>query len=137
MAWPTVDQLKRTLGVGSVDSAELDAALSVAIGAAIEQVCADLGYTDVVVSAPDATPEAVGFAATPDPDADPPEEPADIVANYSLEQAALLLATTVMKAPDAPFGVAAVFDAGGLYVARANPNYTRLLVGNRVRFGVG
>lgn len=54
----------------------------------------------------------------------------------SLAQAALLLAVTVMKAPDAPFGVAAVFDAGGLYVARSNPNYVRLLKGQRVSFGL-
>jgi hypothetical protein len=55
----------------------------------------------------------------------------------SLAQAALLLAVTVMKAPDAPFGVASIFDSGGIYVARHNPNYTRLLKGQRVRFGIG
>jgi uncharacterized phage protein (predicted DNA packaging) len=54
----------------------------------------------------------------------------------SLQQAALLLAVTVMKAPDAPFGVASTFDTGGIYVARSNPNYHRLLKGHRVRFGV-
>jgi hypothetical protein len=54
----------------------------------------------------------------------------------SLARAALLLAVTVWKAPDAPFGVAAVFDAGGIYVARANPNYLRLLKGHRVAFGI-
>jgi hypothetical protein len=54
----------------------------------------------------------------------------------SLRQAALLLAVTVMKAPDAPFGVASTFDTGGIYVARHNPNYTRLLKGHRVRFGI-
>jgi hypothetical protein len=54
----------------------------------------------------------------------------------SLAAAALLLAVSVMKAPDAPFGVASTFDTGGIYVARHNPNYTRLLKGNRVRFGV-
>jgi hypothetical protein len=41
-----------------------------------------------------------------------------------------------MKAPDAPFGVAAIFDTGGIYVARQNPNYLRLLKGSRQRFGV-
>ena len=54
----------------------------------------------------------------------------------SLSQAALLLAVTVTKAPDAPFGVATTFDTGGIYVARHNPNYQRLLHGHRVRFGV-
>ena len=54
----------------------------------------------------------------------------------SLRQAALLLAVTVTKAPDAPFGVATTFDTGGIYVARNNPNYLRLLHGHRVRFGV-
>jgi hypothetical protein len=54
----------------------------------------------------------------------------------SLAAAALLLAVSVTKAPDAPFGVASTFDSGGIYVARNNPNYARLLKGNRQRFGV-
>lgn len=54
----------------------------------------------------------------------------------SLQQAALLLAVTITKAPEAPFGVASTFDTGGIYVARHNPNYTRLLKGHRVRFGI-
>jgi hypothetical protein len=53
-----------------------------------------------------------------------------------LSQAALLLAVAGFKAPDAPFGVAAVFDMGGIYVARSNPNYVRLIKGERVRFGL-
>jgi hypothetical protein len=137
VSWPTIADLARALGVQSAASAELDAELARALGAAIEAVCTDCGYTGVVVTDPATTPAAVGFSADPDPVADPPEEPAEIVPNYRLEQAALILGVTTMKSPDAPFGVAAVFDAGGLYVARANPNYTRLLVGNRIRFGVG
>jgi hypothetical protein len=53
-----------------------------------------------------------------------------------LSQAALLLAVSGFKAPDAPFGVAAIFDVGGLYVARSNPNSVRLIKGERVRFGI-
>jgi hypothetical protein len=62
---------------------------------------------------------------------EPVDEP-----SVSLRQAALLLAVTVTKAPDAPFGVASTFDTGGIYVARNNPNYLKLLHGKRVRFGV-
>lgn len=135
--WPTVAELKRALGVTIQGDDALDDALTRALGAAIEQVGTDLGYSGVVVTDADTTPEATGYLTEPDPEADPPDEPETIEPNHSTAQAALLLATTVMKAPDAPFGVAAVFDAGGIYVARSNPNYTRLLVGSRNRFGVG
>jgi hypothetical protein len=44
--------------------------------------------------------------------------------------------TSSVKAPDAPYGVATVFDTGGFYVARQHPNYQLLLVGQRSSFGV-
>jgi hypothetical protein len=50
--------------------------------------------------------------------------------------AALFLAVKVAKAPEAPFGVAAVFDTGGLYVAARDPSYQRLLKGLRTDWGV-
>lgn len=89
-----------------IDSGDYDSVLAPALAAAIEQVHFDCGLAE------------------------------DAVPNASLSQAALLLAVTVSKSPDAPFGVAAVFDAGGLYVARMNPNYLRLLKGSRLSFGV-
>lgn len=131
--WPTVTELARSLGVSSAMTEALEAELARALGASIEQVAHDIGYESVAVSDLDTTPEATGFLSEPEEG----DDPETIVPNESLAQAALVLATTAMKAPSAPFGVAAVFDAGGMYVARTNPNYTRLLVGSRERFGVG
>lgn len=136
MAWPTVEELRRALGVSGSVSSDLDAALAVGLGAAIEGVCADLGYTEVIVTDPDGTPAAVGQPEAYD-DPDDPPDPVTITPNYSMQQAALLLAVKAFKSTDAPFGVAAVFDAGAVYVARQDPNYRKLLVGNRVRFAVG
>lgn len=130
-AWPSRAELKRTLGV---TSDARDAELTRALAAAIEQVGSDIGYTSLTVDADD--PDAMTLSGSAEDDAD--EEPiiVTVTPNYSLAQAALLLAVTTMKAPDAPFGVAAVFDTGGIYVARQNPNYQRLLKGSRLRFGV-
>lgn len=108
--WPEADQVKRKLGITSADSG-VDADVALALGAAIEQVINDTGY-----------------------DADLDSGPLEIT--DSLSAAALLLAVACFKAPDAPHGVAAVFDMGGLYVATKNPHYQRLLTGNRLRFGV-
>lgn len=108
--WPEADEVKRRLNINSADSG-VDADVASALEAAIEQVINDTGY-----------------------DADLDSGPLEITA--SLHEAALLLAVSCFKAPDAPHGVAAVFDMGGIYVARQNPHYQRLLVGNRVRFGV-
>jgi hypothetical protein len=108
--WPDVAAVKRRLGVTSV-SAEVDADVELALDAAIEQVLMDVGR---------------------DPDVDSGE----VEPTPSLELAALLLAVSCFKAPDAPYGVAAVFDTGGLYVARDHPTYQRLLVGARETFGV-
>jgi hypothetical protein len=102
-------------------------------GAAIEQVGIDVGYRDVTVTDVDTVPVLEGWIDYDDND-DP--DVVEVTPNESLAQGALLLAVTAMKAPDAPFGVAAIFDTGGIYVARQNPNYLRLLKGSRQRFGV-
>jgi hypothetical protein len=132
MDWPTLAELKDILGV---KGAARDVTLRRALYAAIEQVGTDLGYSDLTVDeeSPDGALVLEGWV-----DRDDDDEPIVVVVvpNASLSAAALLLATTTAKAPDAPFGVAAVFDMGGIYVARQNPNYQRLLKGRRLRFGV-
>lgn len=128
--WPTLAELKVTLGV-TTDAR--DVTLTRALGAAIEQVGVDVGYRDVAVADVDTVPELTGWIEYDDND-DP--DVVTVTPNESLAQAALLLAVTAMKAPDAPFGVAGIFDSGGIYVARQNPNYLRLLKGSRLRFGV-
>ena len=127
--WPTVAALKRALGV---DTDTRDADLAAALAAAIEQVGWDLGYLQVEI-----TEESGDDAFTLTGTADADETVAEIVPNYSTAQAALILAVMAMKAPDAPFGIAAVFDTGGIRVAAEHPTYLRMLVGNRVSFGVG
>lgn len=111
MDWPTVDELKRRLGIRTSDSG-LDTDAGNALDAAIEQVILDTGW-------------------------DVDEDSGELEVTASLHEAALLLAVATYKAPEAPFGVAAVFDMGGIYVARQNPNYQRLLVGQRLRFPIG
>ena len=132
MDWPMLAELKLILGV-TTDAR--DVTLTRALYASIEQVCSDIGYHDVTVGeeSPGGTLEAEGWT-----DRDDDDEAIVVVVepNASLSAAALLLATTVAKAPDAPFGVAAIFDMGGIYVARQNPNYIRLLKGRRLAFGV-
>ena len=129
-AWPTLAELKVTLGV---TTSNRDVTLTRALAAAIEQVGIDVGYRDVTVTDPETVPVLEGWL-----DTDESENPdvVEVTPNESLAQAALLLAVTAMKAPDAPFGVAAIFDTGGIYVARQNPNYSRLLKGSRLRFGL-
>ena len=129
-AWPTLAELKATLGV---TRAEADATLTRALAAAIEQVGVDIGYSGVAVTDAATTPVLTGYLETDD---DGLPVTVTVTPNNSLAAAALLLAVTVSKAPDAPFGVAAIFDMGGLYVARQNPNYLRLLKGRRLRFGL-
>lgn len=127
--WPDLAMLKQALGT---DRSDKDAVLQQALGAAIECVVTDCGGDPVTVtfgSPPDDSP-TVELA---DPSA---TDPVEITVTDSLAAAALLLAVSVTKAPDAPFGVASIFDSGGIYVARHNPNYTRLLKGNRQRFGI-
>ena len=129
--WPDLAMLKQALDVGDNDSK--DNLLQQALGAAIEGVVTDCGGAAVEVSFADGVPTVELVDGSPAEDED---EPIEITVNHSLASAALLLAVSVMKAPDAPFGVASTFDTGGIYVARRNPNYQRLLKGNRQRFGI-
>lgn len=127
--WPDLAMLKQALGT---DRSDKDDLLQQALGAAIEGVVTDCGGDPVEVAFSSGSPTVTLVDASPTDG----EEPVEITVNDSLAAAALLLAVSVTKAPDAPFGVASTFDTGGIYVARHNPNYTRLLKGNRVRFGI-
>ena len=127
--WPNLAMLKQALGANTDAQ---DSLLQQALGAAIEGVVTDCGGDPVEVTFSAGTPTVALVDASPADD----EEPIEITVNDSLASAALLLAVSVMKAPDAPFGVVSTFDTGGIYVARHNPNYTRLLKGNRQRFGI-
>lgn len=116
MAWPTLEELKAELGITQTTlPAEREVILTRSLDAAIEQVLID----------------CYGAGGPP-----APEPPIAFIPSASQEAAALLLAVKVTKAPSAPFGVAAVFDAGGLYVAARDPQYRRLLKGQRQSFGV-
>lgn len=128
--WPNLELLKLTLGVNRDDK---DPLLEQALGAAIEGVVTDCGGTPVEVTFSDGEPTVELIAGSGDDE----DDLIEILPDHSLASAALLLAVSVMKAPDAPFGVASTFDTGGIYVARHNPNYTRLLKGHRLRFGIG
>lgn len=112
MAWPTLAELKLQLGVTSSVKDDL---LQRALDASVEQVKVD----------------CLGSAAIADG-----SDILDADVSASQAQAALLLAVTAAKAPEAPFGVAAVFDTGVFYAARQNPAYQRLLVGQRSSFGI-
>lgn len=112
--WPDAAAVKRRLGITTAD-AGVAADVASALAAAIEQVKLDTGGPDYW------EPEA------PDPEPEP---------TASLSEAALLLTVSCYKAVDAPHGVAAIFDVGGIYVARTNPHYERLLVGARQSFGL-
>lgn len=109
IAWPELDELKAQLGIKGELSADRELTLTRALAAAIEQVQQD----------------------TTPADAEEPTEP-----TASLAAAALLLAVRVTKAPDSPFGVAAVFDAGAIRKVANDPDYKRLLKGHRSNFGV-
>ena len=128
--WPDLAMLKQALGT---DRSDKDDLLRQALGAAIEGVVMDCGGAAVAVSWGSPPDDGEPTVELVDPSA---EEPVEVEVNDSLASAALLLAVSVTKAPDAPFGVASIFDSGGIYVARHNPNYTRLLKGNRQRFGI-
>lgn len=133
--WPTVEDVKLSLGV---DNTSRDAMIAAAVGAAIEQVAVDLGYEQIEVA--EESPGAGSFTLTGSlhtAEEDDSEPVVSIVPTYSLNQAALILAVMAVKAPDAPYGVAAVFDLGALRVAANHPTYQRMLTGHRQRFGVG
>lgn len=89
-----------------VTSEGSDESLQRALDASIEQVVLDCGGAEI---------------------ADP---------SASQSAAALVLAVMIAKAPAAPYGVAAVFDAGALRVSAQHPTYLRLLVGQRSRFPI-
>lgn len=110
MAWPTLAELKLQLGVTSSVKDDL---LDRALAAAVEQVKVDCLGSRAIADGEDITSPSA-----------------------SQEQAAMLLAVMATKAPDAPYGVATVFDTGALYVARQHPGYQRLLVGQRSSFGI-
>ena len=131
--WPDLALLKQALGV---DSSAKDDLLQQALGAAIEGVVTDCGGDPVTVSFSESEPIGVPTVTLLDPSPADDYEPIEITVNHRVASAALLLAVSVMKAPDAPFGVASTFDTGGIYVARHNPNYIRLIKGNRQRFAV-
>lgn len=126
--WPTVAAVKAAMGI---DHDTRDADLAAAVRAAVEQVGWDLGYREVAIEEESGDDFILVGAPTADDTVD------TITPNHSTSQAALLLTVMTMKAPDAPFGVAAVFDTGGLRVAAEHPTYRRMLVGNRVSFGLG
>jgi len=116
MAWPTIEELKAELGITQTElPATRVVILTRSLNAAIDQVLVDC------------------YGAGGPPEADPLIA---FIPSASQEAAALLLAVKVTKAPSAPFGVAAVFDAGGIYVAARDPQYKRLLKGQRQSFGV-
>lgn len=126
--WPTVAALKRALDVTTTNR---DDDLAAALAAAVEQVGWDLGYQQVAVE----EESGGGLVLVGTVDAD--DTVSEVVPNNSTSQAALILAVMTMKAPDAPFGIAAVFDTGGIRVAAEHPTYRRMLVGNRQSFGIG
>jgi hypothetical protein len=116
LAWPTLEELKSELGITATTLPPTrEVILTRALDAAIEQVLID----------------CYGVAGPLEV-----EPPIAFIPTASQEAAALLLAVKVTKAPSAPFGVAAVFDAGGLYVAARDPQYRRLIKGQRTSFGV-
>lgn len=127
--WPDLAMLKQALGANTSAKDDL---LQQALGAAIEGVVTDCGGAPVVVTFSAGAPSV----ELVDPSPDDESVPLEVRVTDKLASAVLLLAVSVMKAPDAPFGVASTFDSGGIYVARHNPNYIRLLKGNRLRFGI-
>lgn len=90
-----------------------DDLLTLALGAAIDQVKVDCLGSRAIAAGEDIT-----------------------VPSNSQASAAALLAVMIAKAPEQPYGVATVFDTGALYIARQHPTYQRLLVGQRSSFGL-
>jgi len=125
--WPDLALLKQALGI---DRDDKDALIEDALAAAIEGVVADCGGSPVEVEFGSGGEPMVSLT---DPSA---EEPIEITVTAKLARAALHRAGTVYKGPDAPFGVASVFDTGGIYVARWDPIYQSLIKGGRQRFAI-
>ena len=120
LPWPDADAVKRRVGITRTDAAT-DADVQTALDAAILTVSEDC---------------AAWLAGTfpPAAAADPPvvREP-----DAKLSSAALLLAVSTYKAPDAPHGIAGVFDVSAIRVSREHPNYQELVRGRRSDFGIG
>jgi len=125
--WPDLDTLKQVLGVDRFDKDNL---LEAALASAIEGVVADCGGSPVEVEFGSGGEPMVTLT---DPSA---ETALEITVTSKLARAALHRAVTVYKGPDAPFGVAGIFDSGGIYVSRYDPIYQWLLKGNRQKFSV-
>jgi len=125
--WPDLATVKQVLGA---DRSDKDNLIEAALASAIEGVVADCG----------GSPVEVEFGSSGEPMVtltDPSAETAlEITVTSKLARAALHRAVTVYKGPDAPFGVAGIFDSGGIYVSRYDPIYQWLLKGNRQKFSV-
>jgi len=117
--WPTTDEVKRRCGVTSSD---LEDEIQSALNAAIEVIEADCLVDAGDPLADPVVPPIYSFDT---------EDPPDRIA-----QAALLLAVATYKGPDAPYGVAGIFDTAAVYVAREHPTYAQLLRGYRRDFGI-
>lgn len=128
--WPTVEAVKLSLGVTALNRDEMIAS---AVAAAIEQVGVDIGYEDIEVSE-DSGSGLFTLVATLDPEDS--GSYLEVIPSHSLSQAALILAVMAVKAPEAPYGIAAAFDLGAVRVAAQHPTYQRMLTGSRQRFGV-
>lgn len=126
--WPTVAAVKQSLGVTSADR---DVPITAALAAAIEQVGVDIGYQSIAVDISD--PEDVTLMGALEGE----DSPELVIPSHSLSHAALILAVMAVKAPDQPYGIAAVFDTGGIRIAAQHPTYLRMLTGQRYAFGVG
>ena len=125
--WPDLATVKQVLGA---DRSDKDNLIEAALASAIEGVVADCGGSPVEVEFGSGGEPMVSLT---DPSA---EEPIEITVTAKLARAALHRAGTVYKGPDAPFGVASVFDTGGIYVARWDPIYQSLIKGGRQRFAI-
>lgn len=135
MDWPTVAAVKQSLGV---THDQKDAVIAAALGAAIEQVGVKLGYQEIEV-VQESEPDGPFSLTASLYDHDEPDESQPILEiepTYSLSQAALIITVMVVKAPEAPYGIAAAFDLGAVRVASEHPTVTELLTGHRQRFGV-
>lgn len=81
--------------------------------------------------------DCAGWLAGTWPTEDAADPPVPREPDAKLKAAALLLAVSTYKAPDAPFGVAGVFDVAAIRVAREHPSYQELVRGRRTDFGIG
>lgn len=129
--WPTVEAVKQSLGV-TTDAR--DSLIASALMASIEQVGYDLGYHNVSVE--EESPDGFALFGTLDVYDEESEPEQEIEPSNKLANAALILAVMVVKAPDAPYGIAAAFDLGAVRVAASHPTYQAMLTGQRQRFGV-